>query len=104
MKKAIAVLSLSSLTVVLMAGCASAPLSESLAEEPAVVEQVEKVATLELPDGSTAEGVVLAAFLLNSGDISRAIEEGLVTPEEVDLALAAIEDNTLQDWVSLAEE
>jgi hypothetical protein len=59
---------------------------------------------LKLPEGSTAEGVVLAAVLIPNGDITRAVEEGLVTPEEVELALAAIAEGNLQDWVDLAQK
>jgi hypothetical protein len=46
--------------------------------------------------------VLLAAYLLRSGDISLAVEEALVSPAEVELAREAIAENTLQDWVERA--
>jgi hypothetical protein len=56
----------------------------------------------ELPEGVTAQGVVLAAYLLSSGDIARAAEEALVSPEEIELARKAIAENSLQEWVDRA--
>ena len=59
---------------------------------------------IELPEGVTAQGVILAAYLLTSGDIARAVEEALVSPEEVELARKAIEEDSLQEWVSRASK
>lgn len=56
-----------------------------------------------LPDDVTPEGVVLAAMLIKTSDITKAVENGLVTPAEVDFALAAIKSNSLQEWVDLAQ-
>lgn len=84
-------------------GCASSDMVEEPTPTTAPTEQVEEAPMLELPEGARAEGVVLAALVLSSGDVTRAVEEGLVTPEEVDIALKALEDGTLQNWVDLAE-
>jgi hypothetical protein len=57
---------------------------------------------LELPEGVTAHGVLLAAYLLTHGDIARAVEEALVSPAEVDVARDAIANGSLQGWVDKA--
>lgn len=57
----------------------------------------------ELPDDVTASGVLLAATLIASGNVQDAVASGLVTPAEVDEAIAAIESDTLDRWVALAE-
>lgn len=103
MMKLVARWGIAGLAIAVLAGCASAPEPETPAEEPAVGESSEVSVELALPEGSTARGVVLAAVLLSNGDIGRAVEEGLVTPEEVELALTAIEAGTLQAWVDLAQ-
>jgi hypothetical protein len=59
---------------------------------------------LVLPEGVTAEGVLLAAYLLTSGDITRAVEEALVSPAEVDLAREALTQGSLQEWVERASK
>jgi hypothetical protein len=55
-------------------------------------------------DQVSATGVVLASVLLLEGDVEQAIADGLVTPAEVDAAVAAIEAGTLDEWVALAGE
>jgi hypothetical protein len=47
--------------------------------------------------------VLLAAVILASGDIEKAIIEGLVTSSDVDAATAAIKDGTLDAWRERAE-
>lgn len=47
--------------------------------------------------------VLLAAVILTSGDIEKAIIEGLVTSTDVDAAVAAIKDGTLDAWRERAE-
>jgi len=47
--------------------------------------------------------VLLAAVILASGDIEKAIIEGLVTSSDVDAAAAAIKDGTLDAWRERAE-
>ena len=74
----------------------------SLPEEPVAVPPKESVEQVSLPPGVTAQGVVLASLLLANGDIERAVEAALVSPEEVELARKAIEDDTLQEWVDRA--
>jgi hypothetical protein len=84
------------LVVILLAsGCASG------SSDPGHVPKNE-VVVKELPEGVTPQGVLLAAYLLVNGDISLAVEEALVSPEEVELARKAIADNTLQEWVDRA--
>jgi hypothetical protein len=43
-------------------------------------------------------GVVLAGVLLQTGDIEKAVSQGLVTPAEVDEAKIAIEANLMSYW------
>ncbi|MFM6971590.1 MAG: hypothetical protein ACKOWH_03255 [Rhodoluna sp.] len=57
-----------------------------------------------LPADVTASGVVLAGILLTSGDIAKAVEEGLISPAEVDLARIAVKANRLGDWADLASQ
>lgn len=47
--------------------------------------------------------VLLAAVILASGDIEKAIIEGLVTSLDVDAAAAAIKNGTLDTWRERAE-
>jgi hypothetical protein len=47
--------------------------------------------------------VLLAAVILATGDIEKAIIEGLVTSIDVDAATAAIKDGTLDAWRERAE-
>jgi hypothetical protein len=76
----------------LLAGCTAAPA------------EADPETMVKAPDAVTAEGVVLAAVLLTTADITAAVAEGLVTPAEVDAARAAIEDGTLDAWRVKAEQ
>ena len=57
-----------------------------------------------LPEFVTAKGVVLATVIIATGNVSSAIEQGLVSPQEVDLARKAIAEGHVQDWVDAAEK
>ena len=57
-----------------------------------------------LPEFVTAKGVVLATVIIATGNVSSAIEQGLVSPQEVDLARKAITEGHVQDWVDAAEK
>jgi hypothetical protein len=59
---------------------------------------------MQLPADVSAPGVVLAALLLTTSDIEAALAEGLVTPAEVTLAQAAIDDGLLDHWRQRAEQ
>ena len=61
------------------------------------------ILTRQLPSDVSAKGVILAAVLLSTADISSAIESGLVTPAEVATAKQAIDDGTLDFWRQRAE-
>lgn len=61
------------------------------------------ILTKKLPADVSAKGVLLAAVLLSTADISSAVESGLVTPAEVATAQQAIKDNTLDIWRQRAE-
>lgn len=78
-------------------------LSACASETQASVPQESDVLSMQLPNDVSAEGVVLAAVLLSTSDIELALAEGLVTPAEVDLAQAAVDDGTLQQWQQRAE-
>ena len=87
-----------------LGGCSSQELVD-----PPVIEVVEEAqpetsaVELQVPDGVDPVRVVLALVLMSSGDIEAAISEGLVTPEEVAIAVTAIDDETIQEWISIAE-
>ncbi|MEY2698908.1 MAG: hypothetical protein RL720_864 [Actinomycetota bacterium] len=61
------------------------------------------ILTRELPSDVSAKGVLLAAVLLSTADISASVESGLVTPAEVATAQQAIDDDTLDFWRQRAE-
>jgi hypothetical protein len=81
--------------LLLATGCASS------SSEPGQAPDNE-VAVKEIPEGVTPQGVLLAAYLLINGDISLAVEESLVSPEEVELARKAIAEKSLQEWADRA--
>lgn len=56
-----------------------------------------------LPPNTTAKGVVLATVIIATGNVASAIEQGLISPQEVDLAREAISKGATQDWVDAAE-
>ena len=92
-----------SATLLVLAGCVGTETSDVEEENsPTTTPSVSESQVLEVPDGARAQGVVLAAFILTNGDIARAIEEGLVTPIEVELARTALRNGTLQQWVDAA--
>ena len=91
--------------LLLVAGCVSEGSEvEQVPEQEVVVEQDSSESEAELPEGVTAQGVVLAAYLLTNGDVALAVEEALVSPEEVELARKAIAEETLQEWVDRASQ
>lgn len=61
------------------------------------------ILTMKLPADVSAEGVLLAAVLLSTADLEASLAEGLVTPAELDLAQAAIDDGLLDQWRERAE-
>lgn len=54
------------------------------------------------PDEVDPGKVVLASVLLTVGDVDVALSEGLVTADEVDEAVAALEGGTLDVWMDRA--
>ena len=58
--------------------------------------------TVVFSDANPAR-VLLAAVLLTSGDIEKALTDGLVTPKDVDAAVSAIKNGTLDEWRQRAE-
>ena len=58
--------------------------------------------SVSIPVGVDPVRVVLAIVLLNSGDIDPAISLGQVTPAEVDIAVTAIKEDKVQEWLDLA--
>lgn len=61
------------------------------------------ILTETLPQDVTAQGVLLAAVILSSGDINSAVDKGIVTGAEVTQARDAILANTLDLWRQRAE-
>jgi hypothetical protein len=91
-----------------LSGCAEpAPTTEEVVEQlidtpqtetPTIETEHTDPANVELPEGSDALGVITAAILLTSGNIDEAIASGRVTAVEVDYAVLAIEEKTLNLW------
>ena len=42
----------------------------------------------------------MAAIVVATGDIDAALDQGVVTPAEVEAAIQAIDDGTLSEWIS----
>jgi hypothetical protein len=61
------------------------------------------ILTDELPENVSADGVLLAAVILSSGDIQVAVEKSVVSAAEVNAARDAILANTLELWRQRAE-
>ena len=94
----------------LLSGCQSD--SGQVTSNPVTVEQNElepdlsegvNIVPSPLPANVTARGVVLATVIIATGNVVSAVEAGLVSPEEVDLAREAIAQGRIQDWVDAAE-
>lgn len=92
------VTSIASLVLIpaLLTGCA-APSNDGNSKNTS------EILTKNLPSEVTAFGVVLAAVLLTSGDIEKALSEGLVTPEVVVEARMAIANKQVDLWRQRAE-
>ena len=89
----------------LLTACSSeaqevAPAPEIVQEQPVEIPKVH----LEVPEGADPVRVVLAFVLLSSGDIEAAMSEGLVSPEEIAIAVTALDEGTIQVWIDAAEE
>lgn len=95
---------LSAVLCVGLVGCVSQPTPNEAIDSEAQQAETAEVAEegLVIPEGVSPQGVVLAAFLLANGDIARAVEEALVSPEEVELGREALATDTLQLWVDAA--
>lgn len=89
--------------VALVASCVFGLVSCQAANDEGTPQQAE-ILTMKLPSDVSAKGVLLAAVLLSTSDIEAALAEGLVTPAEVDLAQAAIDDGLLDQWRQRAEQ
>lgn len=93
--------------VLMMSGCV-----QPSVEEPSevnvvpseVVEEVVPKVVLDIPEGVDPVRVVLAFVLMSTGDIESAVAEGLVTPDEVAVAVQSLEEGTVQQWIDRAEE
>ncbi|AXE55174.1 hypothetical protein [Aurantimicrobium sp. MWH-Uga1] len=95
--RAVAVIGLITVAVAGLSACAAEA-------KPAVTPSATNdILTKILPADVSAKGVLLAAVLLSTADISSAVESGLVTPAEVATAQQAINDNTLDIWRQRAE-
>lgn len=93
------------LVVVCLAASTALTFSGCAAEAQPVVtpSATHDILTRELPSDVSAQGVLLAAVLLSTADISASVENGLVTPAEVATAKQAISDGTLDFWRQRAE-
>jgi hypothetical protein len=66
--------------------------------------QSANILTDKLPNDVSADGVLLAAVILSSGDIQVAVEKNIVSSAEVNAARDAILANTLDLWRQRAEK
>lgn len=102
-------LAVSAVFLLVLTGCTAnepqpVPAPAEVVEEPTIEEQDVSSVPDPLPEFVTAKGVVLATVIIATGNVSSAIEQGLVSPQEVDLARKAIAEGTVQDWVDAAEK
>ena len=81
----------------------SPPESSQLEETDGGREEQLSLVPEVLPPNVTASGVVLATVIIATGNVASAIEQGLISPQEVDLAREAISKGATQDWVDAAE-
>ena len=88
-----------SVAAVLLAGVAVTGLA-ACADPPSAAGR--EIMTQKLSSDVTAQGVVLAGVILQSGDIDKAVSVGLVTPAEVDTAKKAIDDGNMKYWAQRA--
>lgn len=82
----------------------AAPVEQDAQLAPSTVEPEKSVVPEVLPANVTARGVVLATVIIATGNVSSAIEQGLISPQEVDLARKAIAAGATQDWIDAADE
>lgn len=77
----------------LLAGCSGSdePASQAAADRPVA-------AAITDAGAVRPSGVLLAAVLLATGDVTGAVAEGIVSPEEVDAAVAAVAAGDLDRW------
>ena len=97
----------SSVAILTLSGCVQAPTEEPIkdvAVPSEVIDEVVPEVVLDIPEGVDPVRVVLAFVLMSTGDIEAAVAEGLVTPDEVAIAVQSLEDGTVQDWIDRAEE
>jgi hypothetical protein len=80
---------------VLLGGIAVTGLSACTAAPSAAGREI---MTRQLSSDVKPSGVVLAGVILQSGDIEKAVSQGLVTPAEADEAKKAIEANLMSYW------
>lgn len=102
-------LAASAVFLLVLTGCTAnelqpAPTPAEVVEEPTIEKQDVSSVPDPLPEFVTAKGAVLATVIIATGNVSSAIEQGLVSPQEVDLARKAIAEGTVQDWVDAAEK
>ena len=91
-----------------VSGCAEGTVEPDLPATPSSQttpdkEEPTSVVPDQLPEFVTAKGVVLATVIIATGNVGSAVEQGLVSPQEVDLARKAIAEGHVQDWVDAAE-
>ena len=60
------------------------------------------VGEIEVSATVSPDGVIAAAVLLAEGDVEQAIADGLVTVDEVDIAVRALERGELGAWLTAA--
>lgn len=96
MKKFPLIFLVGSLSVALIAGCGDSN-NSSQSSTTSVAATTTSIATTS----AQSTRVLLGGLLLAVGDIDEAVANGFVTPEEAELAVAAIENGTMAAYVPM---
>ncbi len=88
------------LALLTLVGCSG---SDDVSSKGAATAVRELAASITDADAVRPSGVLLAAVVLATGDIEAAVADGLVSPEEVDAAVAAVTAGDLDRWRVAAE-
>lgn len=90
----VATVALAMLPLLAVSGCGG---EDEISEDPG------QDTELVLDGEAIPSRVILAAIVLATGDIDQAIIDGLVSPADVEAAVNAIENGTLDAWRQQAE-
>ena len=89
--------------VLLVSGCT--PADDEVAGQGATDAEASDAADVVTPfdEGIDPMRVLLAIIVLTTGSVDAAVAEGLVTPEELDIADSAIANGEVSAWLARAD-